>query len=105
MAKFDPNPAERAALELLFETAEGFSGGSLRARKFLCAWWNGDELGGFDFADIWSMDQKHIKAMVAVFAMIARAPTGTYADSIEGFEERMRALAMRRVEERKLERD
>jgi hypothetical protein len=85
-----------AALARLFDLAEGYGGGAARARSFLCAWFNGSELGGFDLADLWSLDVEHREAMIVVFAWIARAPQGTYADAIEGFGERMRALAERR---------
>ena len=99
MAKFTPTDTERAALKRLFDLAEGYGGGAVRARSLLCAWWNGAELGGFDFADLWSFDELNLAAAVTVIKMIARTPSGTYADSIEGFDERMRALAQRRAAE------
>lgn len=84
-----PSAAELAALEHVFNLAEGHSGGSLRARRLLGAWWNGDELGGFDFADLWSLDPE----AVTVVAMICRLPAGTYAHDLPGsFGPRMRKL-------------
>lgn len=99
MAKFTPTDAEFAALERLFALAEGYGGGATRARSLLCAWWNAAELGGFDFADLWSFDQQNLVDVITVIKMIAGAPVGTYADSIDGFEQRMRALAKRRADE------
>lgn len=75
---------------------EGYGGGALRAQKLLCAWWNGAELGGFDFADLWSFDSDNSVAVITVIKMIASAPVGTYADSIEGFETRMPAVCASR---------
>ena len=97
--RFTLTEIERAALDRLFTLAEGFSGGATRARSLLCAWWNGAELGGFDFADLWSFDRDNLAAAVTVIHLIARAPCGTYADSWPEFAARMRALALRRVEE------
>lgn len=90
---------ERRSLTRLFDLAEGYSGGSLRARKLLCAWWNGAELGGFDFADLWSFDDELLNAAVTVIQLIARMPCGTYADHWPEFADRMRALAVRRAAE------
>lgn len=90
---------QRDALERLFDLAEGYSGGSYRARRLLCAWWNGGELGGFDLADLWSFDDVHRRAAVVVITWIAELPQGTYADGIEGFRDRARALGRRRAEE------
>ena len=102
---FTPTDAERAALDRIFDLAEGYGGGAARARSLLCAWWNGAELGGFDFADLWSFDDKNLAAAVTVMTMIARTPQGTYADAIDGFDGRMRALADRRAAERTPSRD
>lgn len=98
---FTPTQYELEALALLFDLAEGFGGGSRRARSLLCAWWNGAELGGFDLADFWSLDEKHTAAALTVISLIARAPQGTYADAIDGFGDRMKALAQRRAAELK----
>lgn len=97
MARFTPNEHELTALSRMFDLAEGFGGGAQRARSLLCAWWNGTELGGFDFADLWSLDEANLAAAVAVIQLIARAPVGTYADAIDGFGDRMRALAERQA--------
>lgn len=91
--------AQREALVSMFELAEGYGGGAARARRLLCAWFNGAELGGFDLADLWSLDDHHRKAAVVIFEMVANLPVGTYADAIDGFGERMVALAKRRWRE------
>lgn len=98
MAKFIPTPAELAALERIFDLAEGYGGGAMRARSLLCAWWNATELGGFDFTDLWNLDDANLAAALTVISMIARAPQGTYADAIPAFEKRMRALAVSRAD-------
>jgi hypothetical protein len=98
-ATFRPTPRELAALEHLFALSAGDSGGERRAGRLLCAWWNGDELGGFDLADLWLFDEQTRAAALVVIALVARAPQGTYADSIAGFGDRMRRLAERRAAE------
>jgi hypothetical protein len=95
MATFAPSEYELAALTRMFDLAEGFGGGAQRARALLCAWWNATELGGFDLADLWSFDDANREAAIAVIQLIGRSPVGTYADAIEGFGDRMRALAAR----------
>jgi hypothetical protein len=99
VSTFKLSDAERRALTRLFDVAEGYSGGSLRVRTLLCAWWNGAELGGFDFADLWSLDDGLLEAALTVIRLIARVPQGTYADKWPEFDERMRALALRRAAE------
>lgn len=93
------SPEEKAALAALFDLAEGYGGGAARARRLLCAWFNGAELGGFDLADLWSLDDKHRAAAVVVFTLVARLPVGTYADAFPEFGPRMRELAKRRWRE------
>jgi len=99
MSTFKLADIERTALTRLFDLAEGYSGGSLRARTLLCAWWNGAELGGFDLADLWSLDDDVLAAAVTVIELIARMPCGTYPDKWPEFADRMRALAIRRAAE------
>jgi hypothetical protein len=99
MSTFILNGREKRALDLMFDTAEGFSGGSIRARTLLCAWWNGAELGGFDFADLWSFDDERRDAAVTAITLIAGLPQGTYADKWPEYADRMKALALRRASE------
>ena len=101
MSTYALTDLERTALGRMFDLAEGFSGGSVRARSLLCAWWNATELGGFDFADLWSFDDDHLAAVLTVINLIARMPVGTYADRWPEYADRMQALAQRRAAERK----
>jgi hypothetical protein len=87
--------AERAALERLFDLAEGYGGGAARARRLLCAWHNAPELGGFDFADLWGFDVERRYEAALVLQLIVRAPEGTYPSDLEGFKTRMEGLALR----------
>jgi hypothetical protein len=94
MSTFTPTDVELDALEHIFTLAEGHSGGSRRARSLLGSWWNAAELGGFDFADLWSLDAQ----AVTVVQLICRLPAGTYAHDLPGdFGERMRKLHERMV--------
>jgi hypothetical protein len=86
-----PNEKEQAALAFCFRAAAGDSGGQRRVRQFLFAWHNAGELGGFDFADLWSLDEKHLDAVLTVALMIARGPTGYYPHHY-GYESDMEAL-------------
>ncbi|WP_432612744.1 DUF7673 family protein [Mesorhizobium mediterraneum] len=42
----------RAAFERLLPQARSDTGQSRRVADFILAWWNADELGGFDIADV-----------------------------------------------------
>jgi len=86
-----PNEKEQAALAFCFRAARGDSGGQRRVRQFLFSWHNARELGGFDFADLWSLDEKHLDAVLTVALMIARGPTGYYPHHY-GYESDMEAL-------------
>jgi hypothetical protein len=86
-----PNEKEQAALAFCFRAARGDSGGQRRVRQFLFAWHNAGELGGFDFADLWSLDEKHLDAVLTVTLMIARGQTGYYPHHY-GYEADMEAL-------------
>lgn len=100
MASHVLNGHDHLMLDRVFTLAEGFGGGARRAQNLLCAWYNAEELGGFDFADLWSFDNEHLGAVVAVILLIGRLPQGTYPNDIEGFDARMRAVAARRGRER-----
>ena len=100
--RFELTTQERAALDLVFEFAEGHSSTGLRLRRLLCSWWNAGELGGFHLSDLWQFDHRVKPAALTVIALIARLPIGTYADALEGYGPRMRALATRRSRELEL---
>jgi hypothetical protein len=86
-----PNEKEQAALAFCFRAASGDSGGQRRVRQFLFAWHNATELGGFDFADLWSLDERHLDAVLTLIKMIARGETGYYPHHY-GYEADMEAL-------------
>lgn len=73
-----PDESEAAALAFLFRVAPQGYGGAARVRQFLFAWHNAAELGGFDLASLWSLDEDHAGAILTVIKMIARGPTGWY---------------------------
>jgi hypothetical protein len=100
--RFTPTAQELAALAVVFEAAEWHSGTGLRMRRLLCSWWNASELGGFHLNDLWQFDDIRLPAALTVIAMIGRAPGGTYADAIEGYGDRMRAIATRHARELEL---
>lgn len=63
---------ERQAMERLIRIAESDTGQSRRVADFLLAWWNAAQCGGFDFTNLWSVDDTIAEDMVCVFQMIAR---------------------------------
>jgi hypothetical protein len=76
-----PSPREQQALAFCFRIAlEHDHGGAKRLRRLLFAWHNAAELGGFDFADLWSLDDEYRGHAMAVINMIARSPQGWYAE-------------------------
>ncbi|WP_221939257.1 hypothetical protein [Mycobacterium sp. KBS0706] len=60
-----------AALERLIEIARGDTAQSRRVANFLLAWWNAKSCGGFDFADLQSVDAAIADDMVTVIQLIA----------------------------------
>lgn len=86
-----PSKEEREALAFAFEAAAGSSGGQTRMRRLLFAWFNAQELGGFDFTDLWSLDQRHLSAALTIIRMIARSPMGWYPEHY-GYDADMTAL-------------
>lgn len=76
-----PTESECESLEFCFRIAlEHNHGGATRLRRLLFAWHNAAELGGFDFADLWSLDDTYRAHALAVINMIARSPQGWYAE-------------------------
>jgi len=68
-----PTEKEREAIELLIECAKHDTHQSRKCADFLLAWWNGEQNGGFDFIDLWSLDDALATAMVTVFSFIRRS--------------------------------
>lgn len=58
-------------LKLLVEIARGDTGQCVKIRRFLLAWWNAEEQGGFDLTDLWALDEDLRQALVRVFAFVA----------------------------------
>lgn len=91
MTDFKPTDDQLAALRRCFERARGSSGGESRVRRLLFAWWNATELGGFDIADLWSLSDEWREDCLTVIGMVARGPSGWYADRY-GFGDEMKEL-------------
>lgn len=73
--------ALRAAFEQLLEVATSDTGQSRRAANFVLAWWNADNLNGFDLADIFSVDRDIARSMTIVVARLAEAPAAEYPNA------------------------
>jgi hypothetical protein len=72
-AKPDEAAIQRAkdAIERLLAVAQRDTGQSRRVANFLLAWWNAQECGGFDFADMWAVDLNLAQDMVTVFTLLS----------------------------------
>ncbi len=68
------------ALERLIAIARRDTGQSRLVANFLLAWWNASRDGGFDFTDLWNVDQAICDDMVTVFAYVANSRC--YPDSL-----------------------
>jgi hypothetical protein len=75
-----PTERECDALAFCFEVAQRDHGGARRIRQLLYAWHNGAELGGFDLADLWSLDETYRGHALTLIGMVARSPCGWYAE-------------------------
>ncbi|MBO1017273.1 ParB/RepB/Spo0J family partition protein [Achromobacter sp. SD115] len=78
------NPALRRAgmdaLNRLIEIALRDTGQSKRVADFLLAWWNATSCGGFDLADLWSVDKEIYDDMSSVIALVRRSRS--YPDTL-----------------------
>ncbi len=63
--------AELAPVQRLLAIAQGDTGQSRTVAAFLLAWWNAQASGGFDLADLWSVDEAIARDMVATVAFVA----------------------------------
>ncbi|MBC7907013.1 MAG: hypothetical protein H7Y60_09750 [Rhodospirillaceae bacterium] len=59
------------ALGRLVKIAKGDTGQSRTVANFLLAWWNANSCGGFDLTDLWAVDTKITKDILAVTMLIA----------------------------------
>ncbi len=66
----------RAAFERLLSIARSDTGQSRRVADFILAWWNAVDLGGFDIADLFAVDEAIARDMATVFAYVASRPVG-----------------------------
>lgn len=73
-----PSEREADALAFVFRVAPMQYGAAGRIRQLLFAWHNAGELGGFDLADLWSLDDEHRAAALTLIGMIGRSPVGWY---------------------------
>jgi hypothetical protein len=80
---------EEAALNRLVAIARKDTGQSRRVAGFLLAWWNADDCGGFNLADLWSVDTSITEDMVTVFGCIARVRS--YPDAL-GYREQFKSI-------------
>lgn len=58
------------ALKRLVAVAQEDTGQARRAANFLLSWWNAGSLGGFDFTDLWSVDEMIADDMFKVIHLL-----------------------------------
>ena len=56
MTASDANEADLVPVRRLLAIARGGTGQAGRVANFLLAWWNANDCGGFDLAELWSLD-------------------------------------------------
>jgi hypothetical protein len=78
------------ALGRLLKTAQRDTGQSRRVANFLLAWHNAEENGGWDPADLWTVDAEIADDMVVVIGLIRRL-SGQYPNDL-GFEREILAV-------------
>ena len=76
-----PHPDAQAALDRLLSVALSDTGQSRIAANFLLAWWNASDWGGFDIADLFSVDRAIAADMASIFAYLGQHGVATYADA------------------------
>jgi hypothetical protein len=78
------------ALARLLQIAQRDTGQSRRVANFLLAWHNAEENGGWDPADLWSVDAEIADDMVAVIGLVRRF-AGKYPNDL-GFDREISAV-------------
>ncbi|MEI9425660.1 hypothetical protein O7A70_31475 [Mesorhizobium sp. Cs1299R1N1] len=68
----------RAAFERLLVVARSDTGQARRVASFILAWWNADSLGGFDIADLFTVDRVIARDMATVFSWLATLSEAEY---------------------------
>lgn len=76
--------AVQAALDRLLTVAMSDTGQSRIAANFLLAWWNATDLGGFDLADLFSVDRAIAADMAVIFAFLGQQSGAVYPDAFDG---------------------
>ncbi|OYY81118.1 MAG: hypothetical protein B7Y61_14440 [Rhizobiales bacterium 35-66-30] len=87
----------RAAFERLLTITRSDTGQSRRVAGFILAWWNAIDLGSFDIADLFAVDEAIAHDMATVFAYVAGRPVAEYqpkrCDARSGLSPTVRLLA------------
>lgn len=81
------------------DLARSDTGQSRRAANFLLAWWNGDDWGHFQFADLFAVDRAVACDMATIFSFLADYPGAIYADAFGARAEMDALVALRRPEQ------
>jgi hypothetical protein len=68
------------SLKRLIEIAQSDTGQAEIVANFLLAWWNADECGGFNLANVWALDRPIVEDMQRVVGLIATV--GSYPDQL-----------------------
>lgn len=79
------------ALTRLFKIARSDTGQAGRVARFLMACWNANDLGGFDVADLFAVDQAIARDIANVVEFFAEQDTAIYFDAM-GFKEEIVAV-------------
>lgn len=70
----------RAAVERLLKIGQSDTGQARRVADFILAWWNAEELGRFDIADLFALDTAIARDMATVFSFLASRPMAVYPE-------------------------
>lgn len=73
----------QAALDRLFKVALSDTGQSRVTANFLLAWWNAQDWGGFDIAELFSVDRAIADDMACIFSYLGQHGSATYADAFD----------------------
>ena len=71
---------EHEALVRLLSIARRDTHQAGKVARFLLAWWNAEECGGFDLTDTWGVDDAIAQDILTVFPAIVR--TNAYPDAL-----------------------
>lgn len=80
-----------AALARLFAIAKGDTGQAGRVARFLLAWWNASDNGGFDLTDLFYVDLEIGRDMVTVMGFMVGLNSVIHFDQL-GFADELRAV-------------